>query len=71
MLRVQHVRKLNTPMNVELVGGQEVFEPQTDGRASPSVPWLISCHMTVRKKPPTADDAPHHVIRMCTRTKTL
>jgi len=71
MLRVPRVRKLNTPMHVEWVGGHEVFAPQTDGRAPPSVPWLISCPMTVRKKPPTADEAPHHVIRMCTRTKTL
>jgi len=28
-------------MNVELVGGHEVFAQQTDGRASQSVPWLI------------------------------
>jgi hypothetical protein len=71
MLRVPRVRQRNTPMHVEWVGGHEVFAPQTDGRASPSVPWRIACHRTVRKKPPTADDAPHHVIRMCTRTKTL
>jgi|SoiMetStandDraft_2_1073263.scaffolds.fasta_scaffold52916_3 hypothetical protein len=71
MLRVPRVRQRNTPMHVEWVGGHEVCAPQTDGRASPSVLWRIACHRTVRKKPPTADEAPHHVIRMCTRTKTL
>ena len=57
--------------NERRVGGWPRSFCTTDGRASPSVPWLISSHMTVRKKPPTADDAPHHVMRMCTRTKTL
>lgn len=67
----KRIRKRSTTINVQIVDGQAVFARGTDGRASPSVPWLISCHMVVRKKPPRTDDPPHHVMRMYTRTKTL
>src|SRR4029434_8815477 len=48
MLRVPRVRQRNTPMHVEWVGGHEVCAPQTDGRASTSVPWRIACPRHVR-----------------------